>query len=77
VFTSDLPPMNEIGGPGAVYVDPRDPDAMAAAIEHAAPRLGEMRRLGLENATHYSAAQMAANYVASYRRACTGRGTPP
>ncbi|MDM0021371.1 glycosyltransferase family 4 protein [Variovorax saccharolyticus] len=77
VFTSDLPPMNEIGGPGAVYVDPRDPDAMAAAIEHAAPRLGEMRRLGLENATHYSAAQMAANYVASYRRANTGRGAHP
>ena len=77
VFTSDLPPMNEIGGPGAVYVDPRDPDAMAAAIEHAAPRLAEMRRLGLENATHYSAEQMAANYVASYRRANAGRGAHP
>jgi len=69
VFTSDLPPMNEIGGPGAVYVDPNDAVAIAAAIEQAAPRLAEMRRLGLENATHYSAASMAANYVAAYRRA--------
>jgi glycosyltransferase involved in cell wall biosynthesis len=68
VFTSDLAPMNEIGGEGAVYVDPNDPDAMAAAIENAVPRFAEMRRLGLENATHYSAQTMAANYVAAYRR---------
>lgn len=68
VFTSDLPPMNEIGGPGAVYVDPNDAAAIAQAIETAAPRLEEMRRLGLVNASHYSAAQMASNYVAAYGR---------
>jgi glycosyltransferase involved in cell wall biosynthesis len=68
VFTSDLPPMNEIGGPGAVYIDPNDPTAIADAIELATPRLPEMRRLGIENATHYSAASMAANYGAAYRR---------
>jgi glycosyltransferase involved in cell wall biosynthesis len=68
VFTSDLAPMNEIGGEGAVYVDPNDADAMAAAIENAAPRFAEMRRLGLENATHYSAQRMASNYAAAYRR---------
>ncbi|WP_431273581.1 glycosyltransferase family 4 protein [Variovorax ureilyticus] len=69
VFTSDLAPMNEIGGTGAVYVDPYDPAAMATAMEAAEPRLGEMRRLGLENATHYSAAQMARSYRAAYERA--------
>ncbi|KWT97070.1 MULTISPECIES: glycosyltransferase family 1 protein [unclassified Variovorax] len=68
VFTSDLAPMNEIGGEGAVYVDPDDADAMAAAIENAAPRFAEMRRLGIENAAHYSAQRMASNYVATYRR---------
>lgn len=75
VFTSDLAPMNEIGGPGAVYVDPNDPAAIAAAVEQAAPRFDEMRRLGLENATHYSAAQMASNYVAAYRRVIEERKT--
>jgi len=75
VFTSDLAPMNEIGGEGAVYVDPHDPSAMAAALEAAAPRLGEMRRLGLENASHYSAAQMANNYKAAYERVISERGT--
>jgi glycosyltransferase involved in cell wall biosynthesis len=75
VFTSDLAPMNEIGGAGAVYVDPRDPVAMAQAMEAAEPRLAEMRRLGLENATHYSAAQMARNYRAAYERAIGERET--
>jgi glycosyltransferase involved in cell wall biosynthesis len=69
VFTSDLPPMNEIGSEAAVFVDPNDPEAIAAAIEGAAPTLCQMRRLGIANAAHYSAAQMAANYVAAYRRA--------
>jgi glycosyltransferase involved in cell wall biosynthesis len=77
VFTSDLAPMNEIGGEGAVYVDPTDPTAMAAAIEQAVPRLGEMRRLGLENAAHYTSTQMAANYVAAYQRAIRERTTQP
>jgi glycosyltransferase involved in cell wall biosynthesis len=73
VFTSDLAPMNEIGGPGACYLDPRDPEAMAVAIEQAAERLGEMRALGLENAQRFSAAQMMANYLAAYRRVLASR----
>ena len=68
VFTSDLAPMNEIGGEGAVYVDPNDAEAMAVAIEEAAPRFEQMRRMGIENASHYSAHRMALNYVAAYRR---------
>ena len=73
VFTSDLEPMNEIGGPGACYLDPRNPEAMAEAIEHAAGRLEEMRTLGLENAQRFSAAQMMANYLAAYRRVLASR----
>jgi len=73
VFTSNLPPMNEIGGEGAEYVDPHDPQAIAGSIERAAARLPDMRRLGLENAAHYSAEQMAANYVAAYKRAIAER----
>jgi len=77
VFTSDRAPMNEIGGPGAVYVDPLDPQAIASAIEQAAPRLDEMRRLGLENAAHYTAAKMARNYVAAYQRVIDERRARP
>jgi glycosyltransferase involved in cell wall biosynthesis len=77
VFASDLPPMNEIGSEAAVFIDPNDPDAIAAAIEGAASKLGEMRRLGIENAARYSAGQMAANYVAAYRRAIAQRKATP
>ncbi|MGO4394087.1 glycosyltransferase family 4 protein [Variovorax sp. M-6] len=77
VFTSDLAPMNEIGGDGAVYMDPKDPAAMAAAIERAGPRLEEMRRQGLANAALYAPAQMAAANVAAYRRAIEERGRQP
>ncbi|KWT68534.1 MULTISPECIES: glycosyltransferase family 1 protein [unclassified Variovorax] len=73
VFASDLPPMNEIGGRAARYIDPRDPQAMATAIEDAAGHLDEMRALGLQNALQYSAAQMMANYVAAYRRLLEAR----
>ena len=65
--------MNEIGGKGAVYIDPNDPIQIAAAIEQAAPRLTDMRRLGLENASHYTAEQMTASYVAAYRRVIAER----
>ncbi|MDM0011633.1 glycosyltransferase family 1 protein [Variovorax sp. J22P168] len=77
VFTSNFAPMNEIGGEGAVYVDARDPVAMAQAIEEAAPRLEEMRRLGLENAAHYTPSRMAAAYVAAYALALERRGGQP
>ena len=68
VFTSDLTPMNEIGGLGACYVDPHDPEAMARAIELRAGCFDEMRALGLLNASHYSAKKMVTNYLAAYRR---------
>lgn len=69
VFTSDIAPMNEIGGTAAVYVDPRDPEGIASAIEQAAPRLAAMRAEGLRNAAGYSAAKMAAKYKTVYGQA--------
>ena len=76
-FTSDLPPMNEVAGEGAVYIDPNDVRQIAAAIEQAAPRLAEMRRLGLANAARYSSRQMAASYVEAYERVIGERKTRP
>lgn len=77
VFASDLAPMNEIGGDGAVYVDPKDPVAMAEAIERAAPHLDELRRKGIANAALYTPGQMAAANVAAYRLALEKRKATP
>lgn len=75
VFTSDLAPMNEIGGDGAVYIDPTDPAAIAAEIEEAAPRFGELRRHGLSNALQYASTTMASGYVAAYHHVLEARKT--
>jgi glycosyltransferase involved in cell wall biosynthesis len=75
VFTSDLAPMNEIGGEAAVYVQPEDAEGLAAALEKAAPRLDEMRTLGLENASHYTSERMALGYIDTYRRVIEARRT--
>lgn len=77
VFTSDLAPMNEIGGDGAVYVDPNDPQTMAEAIEQATPHLAELRRKGLANAALYTPGQMAAANVAAYQLALDKRKATP
>ncbi len=77
VFTSDLAPMNEIGSAAAVYVDPRDPVAIARAIREAAPRFAAMREGGLANAAHYSAAHMASRYVEQYREVIAARQNAP
>lgn len=73
VFASNLAPMNEIGSGAAEYVDPHDPVAMASSIARSVPRREAMRRDGLANAAHYSAPQMASNYVAAYRRVIDAR----
>ncbi|HYP70379.1 MAG TPA: glycosyltransferase, partial [Variovorax sp.] len=77
VFTSDLAPMNDIGSDAAVYVDPRNPTAIANAIREAAPRLAAMREGGLANAAHYSAANMTARYVEQYRAVVAARQAAP
>ena len=77
VFTSDLAPMNEIGGDGAIYIDPNDPEAMAEAIEQAMPHRAELCRKGLANAALYAPSQMAAANVAAYRLALSQRKATP
>ena len=46
VFTSNRPPMTEVGGDGAVYFDPTDPAAAAATIAAAWPDRVELARRG-------------------------------
>ena len=44
----------EVAGDAAVLVDPLDPAAIAAGIEEAAARAGELRALGLERAQRFT-----------------------
>jgi len=62
VFTSNRPPMTEVGGTAAVYFDPRDP---AVACETIAANFGRRTQLssqGRENARRFSADAMLQAY---------------
>jgi glycosyltransferase involved in cell wall biosynthesis len=67
VFTSNRPPMmTEIGGDGAVYIDPEDPEEAALTMLENLPRLGCMREAGFVNARRFSVEKMVAGYLSAY-----------
>ncbi|GAB4355501.1 MAG: hypothetical protein Kow006_21880 [Gammaproteobacteria bacterium] len=69
VATSNRPPMTEVGGSAAIYIDPESPKEAAALI---ARGLGERERLrakGLENDARYSRQAMIEGYLEAYRKA--------
>lgn len=66
VFTSNRPPMNDVGGPAAIYFDPED---VAAAAEVLAQNLGSATRLhtaSMENAARFTTSAMISGYVTIY-----------
>jgi glycosyltransferase involved in cell wall biosynthesis len=70
VFTSNRPPMmTEIGGDGAVYIDPEDPQQAAAAMLENLPHVSRMREAGFVNAQRFSTEKMVAGYLAAYAAA--------
>lgn len=50
VAASELPAVREVCGDAAVLFDPRDPEAIAAGVEEALDRAGELAARGLERA---------------------------
>ncbi|MDG6998397.1 MAG: glycosyltransferase family 4 protein [Nitrososphaerota archaeon] len=66
VFTSNRNPMIEIGGGGAVYVDPNDSAGAARVIADALGRTDGMVHLGYGNAKKFSASAMVDRYLELY-----------
>lgn len=62
VICSDLPVLHEVGGKAALFIDPRDPDSLATALERLyfddAER-DRMRALGTANVARFSWRQTA------------------
>jgi glycosyltransferase involved in cell wall biosynthesis len=59
--------MEEVADGAAVLVDPNDVDSIAAAIDEAIERRGELGRRGIERARAYSWDAAADATVAVYR----------
>ena len=67
VFTSNRAPLTEVGGTGAVYFDPTDPDGAAQVIaEHLTDR-DRMITAGFANVSRFAPDIMLAKYLEVYQ----------
>lgn len=74
VVTTGQPPMTEVGGDAAIYIDPDDPAAAARRAADALTNPARWRAAGLENARRFSTHAMVEAYSSEYRRAMDGSG---
>ena len=68
VVASDIPPLREVAGEAAVYVDPFEPAAIARGLREAEQRRDELVEAGLERAAAFSWKQTAEATLEVYRR---------
>lgn len=76
VIVSDLSPMRDIAGAGALVVDPTDIEAIRTAIRRIVEDEGTRDRIiaaGLENVKRFNANEIAEQYVQVYRRIADGK----
>jgi glycosyltransferase involved in cell wall biosynthesis len=66
VFTSNIRPMTEVGGDGAVYFDPLDASDAAGIILRAIQNKDHFRQRGYRNAAEFSTTDMIDGYILSY-----------
>ena len=77
VITSDVPPMSDIAGDGALLVDPYDVARIHAALEQLLRSPGLVQTLsdrGKRNADRYDATTVANKYAEIYGRVLEGPG---
>lgn len=73
VFTSNRAPMTEVGGAGAVYFDPTDPEGAAQAVAENLADRGRMIEAGYSNIPRFAPDLMLDKYTDIYRRIADGR----
>ena len=69
VFTSNRAPMTEVGGDGAIYIDPEDAQGTATIIAENLRNVRLMREAGFANVRKFSAEEMVSGYIDAYHKA--------
>lgn len=75
VFTSNRPPMNEVGGEAAIYIEPDDPEKATEKIIYYLPRLEEFKLQGFVNSQKFTAEGMIKKYIEIYRQVIDDKST--
>jgi glycosyltransferase involved in cell wall biosynthesis len=70
VVTSKRPPMDEVGGDAAIYVDPEKPESAAAILHEALTAAAGMRESSMANAARFRSG-MIRSYLALYEKVCS------
>jgi glycosyltransferase involved in cell wall biosynthesis len=68
VITTGRPPMSEVGGNAAVYINPDDMGDAADRVANALASRESLTANGLKNAERFAGATMAAGYVGAYQQ---------
>jgi glycosyltransferase involved in cell wall biosynthesis len=72
VVTTGRPPMNEVGGEAAIYIDPADPAGAAGRIAAALTERERWRTASVENAARFSTHAMVEGYLQCYATVACG-----
>jgi glycosyltransferase involved in cell wall biosynthesis len=68
VFATGRPPMTEVGGAAAVYIDPSDASGAADVIVRALKDREVIRQSGLTNVLRFGVGQMIEGYLGAYEK---------
>lgn len=68
VFTSNILPMTEVGGEGAIYINPTDEYAAAKKIMESLDNLISIKSKGFNNTIRFSKKRMMNNYSFAYSK---------
>ncbi len=68
VFTTNLPPMTEVGGNGAIYIDPYQPELAAEIIINSLDDLTEVKNKGFINIQRFNTDRMIQSYLTLYQQ---------
>lgn len=71
VFTSNRPPMNDVGGEAAIYIEPHNPKETAEKIIAHLPILETVKSKGFINSQRFNVNKMIDQYIALYQQAIT------
>ncbi|WP_017653940.1 glycosyltransferase family 4 protein [Fortiea contorta] len=69
VFTSNRPPMNDVGGEAAIYLEPDKPKEAASTIIAHLPMLETLKTKGIMNSQRFNVTKMIEQYLALYQQA--------
>ncbi|NCS48670.1 MAG: glycosyltransferase family 4 protein [Microcystis aeruginosa G13-05] len=69
VITSKRPPMTEVGGEAAIYINPTNPEEAAEIIAGRFPILKSLKQKGILNAQKFTADKMITSYLELYQTA--------